>query len=314
MPLDPQAKRLLDILELASGTPIKDRTPDEVREEFQRLTRLANPRDIQIAVIENGELPGPDTFLRYRRYIPDASTKLCPTCVYFHGGGGVFGSIETHDPLCRILAKESGCQIFSIEYRLAPEYKFPAALSDCFAAVQWITENASRLAIDEGRIAVGGDSAGAGFTAAVCQMVQRTGGPKLALQVLICPALDVGRSTKSRRAFAKGYFLDSAMIDWMVTQLCPSGMDLKDPRLSPIYGELSPNLPPAQIHTAEFDPLRSEGEIYARFLKRAGVSVQHIRHEEMPHNFYCMAGAIPSAYQHIKQIGSAIKSAFTSPS
>jgi len=294
---------------LATGeAPAGERTAETTREDYRRLVKLVGLKPVSVASVENGSLPGPTGPLPFRIYAPKPSTNgRQPACVYFHGGTGVFGSIETHDSLCRVIANESGYRVISIDYRLAPEHKFPAAVYDCYAATQWVTDHAERLEIDDTRIAVAGDSAGATLAAAVCQLAAERRQPKIALQVLLCPVLDVSRKTHSRRAFASGYFLDATVIDWALTQLCLPGTDLKDPRLSPIYGRLGAHLPPAQIHTAEFDPFCSEGQIYARLLRRAGVSVEYTCHKGMLHDFYGMAGAVPSAYRHVLEVAAALK-------
>jgi acetyl esterase/lipase len=299
----------------AAGTPpAAALTPAEMREGFRRLTQMVGAKDIPIAATENGELPGPDSPLPFRLYIPDlAAAGPQPACVYFHGGGVVFGDIDTHDALCRMLANESGCRVISVAYRLAPEHQFPTALYDGLAAIKWIAANAATLGIDAARIAVAGDSAGGGIAAAACQIGCQEGGPRITLQVLLCPALDLTAQTESWREFASGYFLDNATLDWFVKQACPPGTDLKDPRLSAIYGPIGGDLPPAQIHTAEFDPLRDEGEAYAQLLRRAGVSVQYTCHQGMLHHFYGMTDAIPAARAIVKEIGTAMKRALATP-
>jgi acetyl esterase/lipase len=314
VPLDPHSKRLLDMLAAAGTPPAAALTPAEMREGFRRLTEMVGAKNVPIAAVENGELPGPDGPLPYRLYIPDpAAEGPQPACVYFHGGGVVLGDIDTHDALCRMLANESGCRVISVAYRLAPEHKFPTALYDGVAAVQWVAANAAKLAIDPARLAVAGDSAGAGIAAAACQIACQNGGPRIALQVLLCPALDLTAQTESWRALASGYFLDKATLDWFLEQACPPGTDLKDPRLSAIYGPISGDLPPAQIHTAEFDPLRDEGEMYAQLLRRVGVPVQYTCHEGMLHHFYGMASAIPAARPIVQQIGAAMRQALARP-
>ena len=309
MPLDTHAKRLMGML--ATGVPSATSfTATRMREDFRHFMDMVGAKNIPIASTEDGELPRPGGTIAFRRYTPEgAGNRLLPACVYFHGGGGVFGSIDTHDGVCRLLANESRCQIISIDYRLAPEHRFPAGLSDCFAATEWVAKHTRELGITDAQIAVAGDSAGAGFATAVCQIAAKVGQPKISLQVLICPVLDVSRQSYTRRIFARDPFLNKATLDWMLTQLGPAGMDLKDPAISPVYGELRKTLPPAQIHTAEFDPLRSEGRIYARLLRCQGIPVQYTCHEGMPHNFCGMIGAIPTASGHLKQIASDMKKA-----
>ncbi|HEY6256314.1 MAG TPA: alpha/beta hydrolase [Xanthobacteraceae bacterium] len=309
--LDPAAKRLLDMLAAAGGTAdIATMSPQQLRESFRRLARSVDIKNVPVGKIEDGEWPGPERALPYRSYYPQHSAALrLPALVFFHGGGGIFGDIDTHDGLCRTLSAESGCAVISIGYRQAPEHKFPAAVEDCYAAMLWVTDHAHALGLDAQRIAVGGDSAGGGLAAVVCQMAAARGGPRLALQVLFCPVMDMAAETASRAAFAEGYFLNQATIDWMLRQYCPPGIDPKDPRLSPLRATQFSRLPPAHIHTAEFDPLRDEGAAYAQRLREAGVAARYTCHAGLIHHFYAMAGAIPAARAALQVAGAAMKDA-----
>jgi len=199
--------------------------------------------------------------------------------------------------------------VVSSEYRRAPEHVFPAAVDDALAATQWVSAHAVDLGLDPRRIAVGGDSAGGGLAAVVCQKAARLQGPPLALQVLFCPVMDMSSETPSRRELATGYFLEQATIDWMLKHYCPAGTDRRDPRLSPACATDFAGLPPAHIHTAQFDPLRDEGETYAQLLRRAGIDVSYTCHAGMIHHFYGMAGAIPYARMAMKNAAIAIRSA-----
>jgi acetyl esterase len=313
--LDPAAKRLLDMLAVMRGTAgVESLSPQQLRESFRQLARSVDIKNVPVGKVEDGTWPGPAVALPYRRYDPAQSVALSsrsgmPALVYFHGGGGIFGDIDTHDGLCRSLATESGCAVISIGYRQAPEHKFPAAVEDSYAAACWVRDNAAALGIDAQRIAVGGDSAGGGLAAVVCQTAAAQGGPRLVLQVLLCPVLDMVGETASRAQFAQGYFLDRATIDWMLRQYCPPGIDPKDPRLSPLRAAQLSGLPPAHIHTAECDPLRDEGEAYAQRLRQAGVETRYICHAGLIHHFYAMAGAIPAARTALRVVGAAIKEA-----
>lgn len=286
-------------------------TPQQMRESFRALARSVDVKGVAVESVENRSLPGPGGWLPYRLY--RARQGIAPVLMFFHGGGGVFGDLETHDGLCRMLCAESGCAVIAIDYRRAPEHKFPAALDDCYAGTRWIAQHARELGLDPTRIAVGGDSAGAGLAAVVCQMAKASG-PQIALQVLFCPVMDMRARTASRRELAEGYFLNQATIDWMVRHYCgaetrgaeTSGaetsteIDLDNPRLSPLRATDFSGLPPAHIHTAEFDPLRDEGEAYAQALRHAGVGARYTCHAGMIHHFYAMAGAIPPARHAIK--------------
>jgi acetyl esterase/lipase len=209
-----------------------------------------------------------------------------------------------------MLANESGCRVVSVDYRLAPENKFPAAVEDSYFAVKWVSEHAPELDIDSNCIAVAGDSSGGTLAAVVCQLAKRIGRPAIALQVLFCPVTDVRADTSSRRAYKEGYFFELPIFEWALGNYCPLGVDFEDPRISPLRASDFVELPPAHIHTAEFDLLRDEGEAYAKRLQGAGVTVRYICHEGMIHHFYGMAGIIPYARLAIREAGVAIKESF----
>jgi acetyl esterase/lipase len=310
MPLDPHAKKLLDMLNAAGAADMSRVAPREMRENFERFVHMVGMNGVPVDAAADRGLPGPGGSIPVRVYAPKSSgAAALPGLIYFHGGGGVFGSIASHDSFCRVLANAGTCRIVSVGYRLAPEHKFPAAVEDAFAATTWIAEHAGELLIDPHRLAVGGDSIGGGLASIVCQMARDQGGPAIALQVLLCPAMDMSRNSESRLALAAGYFLNQATIDWTVEHYCAPGDDLTDPRISPLLADDLSRLPPAQVHTAEFDPLRSEGAAYADRLQRAGVAVRHTCHAGMIHHFYAMGGVIPYARTAVAEIGEGIKSA-----
>jgi acetyl esterase len=308
MQLDKNARLLLDMV-AASGEPkLWDLTPPEARKKVVELTRIVACKEA-IGKIEDRTLPGPAGPLPFRIYTPFA-VKDAPSggLVFFHGGAWILGDLDTHDCLCRILANESGCRVVSVDYRLAPEHQFPAAIEDACAATAWIAFHAAELAIDPTRLAVAGDSAGGTLAAVVCQNARRAG-LKIALQVLLCPVTDFAANNQSRREFAEGYFLETPLMNWAATHYLPSDTNVNDPRLSPLRASDLSGLPPAVIHTAGFDILRDEGQAYANALERAGVEVQHICHEHMIHHFYAMAGAIPYARTALQAMGADIKTA-----
>ena len=309
MPLDPHAKRLLDIV-AAGKTDISRLSPEAMRQAIDKLAQLLDVKNVSIGAVENRHIPGPVCGLPVRIYTPVADTSgRLPALIYFHGGTGVFCSIETHDGLCRMLANESGCRVFSVGYRLAPEHKFPAAIEDSYAAAEWILAHNEELEIDPKRTAVGGDSAGATLATAVCQLAKQAGGPEFALQVLICPVTDLFRDSASRRSFSEGYFFDMATLDWALQHYLTADADRSDWRLSPLRAVNLRALPAAHIHTAEFDPFRDDGKAYADALEGAGVPVIYTCHEGLIHHFYCMAGAIPRGCVVIKGIGNSVKAA-----
>ena len=311
MALDRQAKRILGMLTAGGITPrCCDFTVPKMREAMLRLAQTFDVQNVQIGHIENRDLPGTTGPLPVRIYTPStlSAERESAGIVYFHGGAGVFCNIDTHEGLCRMLANSSGCRIFSVDYRLAPEHPFPAALEDAYFATQWICEHARQMRIKPTRIAVGGDSFGGTLAAVVCQRAKQNLGPALALQVLICPVTDLSIQSKSWKAYGDGYFLDRVTLDWAIEHYAPR-MDLADSRISPLRAQYFAGLPPAHIHTAEFDPLCDEGKAYANAISRAGVPVRYVCHAGMIHHFYCMAGGIASARQAIAQAGAAIKEA-----
>lgn len=310
MPLDPHAKKLLEMLNAAGPADVSRLAPQDMRADFERLARMVGVAGVVVDAAEDRALPGPGGPIPIRVYAPkDSGSATLPGLIYFHGGGGVFGSIESHDNFCRVLANAATCRVVSVGYRLAPEHRFPAAVEDAYAAICWIAEHARDFRIDPRRLAVAGDSIGGGLATVVCRMARDGGGPDLALQVLLCPALEMSKNSETRVAFAAGYFLTQATIDWTVKHYCPPGTDLADPRISPLLAEDLSGLPPAHVHTAEFDPLRGEGAAYAERLQRAGVAVRHTCHAGMIHHFYAMGGVIPYAHTAVAAAGAAIRSA-----
>jgi acetyl esterase len=308
MPLDPNVKALLDMLVAAQRPKTWQLSPPEAREAILALARVADAKDVEIGRVEEGQLPGPAGPLPFRIYTPlGAPAGPLAGIVYFHGGGFVIGSIEVYEGVCRMLANASGCRIVSVDYRLAPEHKFPAAIEDGLAAVRWVASHAGKLGIDPGRLAVAGDSAGANITAVVSQLAHAEGGPKIALQVMLCPRTDAGADTPSLREFAEGYLLEKASMDWFAGHY--GARDPLDPRLSPLRAASVAGLPPAHIHTAAFDPLRDEGKAYADRLQGAGVPVQYTCHAGMIHHFYALSGAIPYGRVALANAGAAIKAA-----
>jgi len=310
MPLDPHAKKLLEMLNAAGPADVSRLAPHDMRADFERLARMVGVAGVVVGAAEDHALPGPGAPIPIRVYAPKgAGRATLPGVIYFHGGGGVFGSIASHDNFCRVLANASICRVITVGYRLAPEHKFPAAVEDAHAATCRLAERARDFLIDPRRIAVAGDSIGGGLATVVCRMARDGGGPAIALQVLLCPALDMSKKSDTRTAFGTGYFLTQATIDWTLEHYCPPGTDLADPRISPLLAEDVSRLPPAQVHTAEFDPLRGEGAAYAERLQHAGVAVQHTCHAGMIHHFYAMGGVIPYARTAVAAAGAAIRDA-----
>ncbi len=245
----------------------------------------------------------------YRLYSPSIERQHLPGFVFFHGGGMVAGSIDTHDRVCAALAQTTGCRLISVGYRLAPEHKFPAAVEDAIAATKWVSGHAASLGIDATKLVVGGDSAGATLAAVVCQDAARNAGPSILLQCLICPVLDFAEISPSRLAFAENHLIDKTTLDEDLADYLPDGADVADPRISPLHAMNLTGLPAAIIHTAEFDPMRDEGNAYARKLMAAGVAVDHVCHDGMIHNFHAMGAILPQADLMLRQIGEQVRRA-----
>jgi acetyl esterase len=311
MPLDTHAKRFLDMLASTAQRGAHRDTPAQRRLAHESLMRFSDPRPVA-CLVEDRSITGPGGALRLRLYssiLP--GTARLPGLVYFHGGGLVAGSLDGHDALCKRLAHEIGCRVVSVDYRLAPEHRFPAAVMDCCAATQWVFEMPAELSIDCKRIAVGGDSAGATLAAVTCQIFKQVAGPQIAVQLLLCPVLDTCPATPSRRAFARGYLIDQTTMQRDLAAYCSDGVDANDPRMAPLRASDLSGLPPAHIHTAEFDPVRDEGAEYADKLSRAGVSVHHRCHAGMIHHFYALGGIIPNARIALQEITSEVRAALS---
>jgi acetyl esterase len=314
MPLDPKVRRFLDRLAAASPRSAAALTVAERRASIERLLAFGGEPE-PVERIEERSLPGPAGALGARVYTPAGMSGEClPGLVYFHGGGFVAGSLDTHDGICRSLANASGCRLVSVDYRLGPEARFPAAVEDACAATRWIADHAQRLGIDGHRVGVSGDSAGATLAAVVAQTLSGEGKPRLAGQFLLCPILDYGpildyeAETPSWQAFGCGYFLERQMLEHDLEHYLGENADPADPRISPLRAPRLEGLPPACIHTAECDPLRDEGAEYAVRLEKAGVRASYRCHFGMIHLFYALRGVIPYAAEAYRNMGADIRS------
>jgi acetyl esterase len=308
MPLDPLVKGFLDQMAAVPGPKLFELSPEEGRVVFRAMMELIGPKDVPIGKVENTAMPGPRGNIALRVYTPVAAGgEPLPALVYFHGGGFVIGDLETHDGLCRQFANEGGFRVIAVDYRLAPEHKFPAALDDAFAAVMWIEANASKLGVDANRIAVGGDSAGGALAAAVTQLAKAKGGPKIGFQLLMFPVMQIGNETASRREFALGYFLDKPTLDWFFGHYIPVGTDTIDARVSPLHASDFKNLPPAYALLAGFDPLHDEGLAYAEKLRDAGVRVDVADYADLVHCFIYMQAVLPQAQGAVAAAAKAVR-------
>lgn len=309
MPLDPRAKRFLDRLAALNPPSVLSLTVSERRSGLRQMLSFSGPA-APIGRVAERTLEGPDGKpLVLRIYTPTGVDEtLLPALVYFHGGGLVAGTLDTHDPICRALGNASGCVIVSVDYRLAPECPFPAAITDGCHATLWIARHARELGIDPARIGVCGDSAGATLAAVVCQTLSASQEVELALQFLLCPIMDFCAETDSRRDYAAGYLVDQATLEHDLKHYLGADGDPAHPRVSPLRAPDISGLPPTCIHTAEFDPLRDEGAAYAQRLQGAGVRTTYRCHSGMIHLFYGMGALIPYATTAYQLIGTDIRS------
>ncbi|WP_454642309.1 alpha/beta hydrolase [Bradyrhizobium liaoningense] len=308
MPLDPLAKRLLTMM-AAAGPQARSRPSVEARRQsLAKLMQFARAEAPDVTT-SDGMLPGRAGELPYRLYAPAGAGEPAPGFVFFHGGGLVAGSIATHDRIAAALAHATGCRLVSVDYRLAPEHRFPAAVDDAIDATEWVAREAASLGIDANRLVIGGDSAGATLAAIVCQEAAQSAGLSIAAQCLICPVLDFEEISPSREVFAEGHLIDRITIEADLSDYLPDGIDTADPRISPLRATRLTGLPTAIIHTAEYDPMRDEGNAYARKLLAAGVAVEHVCHDGMVHNFHAMGAILPQAQLVLSQIGEQVRRA-----
>jgi acetyl esterase len=307
MSLDAHVKTLLDQFATMKLPKMWEIGPQAARAAMR--AGIFRGGDTKIGKVEDRTIPGPAGAIPIRVYTPLSTTStLLPGLVFFHGGGFVIGDLETHDDLCRGLCNDSGCRVVSVDYRLAPEHPFPAAVEDCFAATQWVAAHAGELGIDAQKIAVGGDSAGGNLAAVVAQLAKKDG-PKVAFQLLIYPVTQFGAAeeTRSMRENAKGYFLERDGMDWFTRCYAPDAAHRNDPRLSPLLAKDVSGLPPAYVITAGFDPLRDEGKDYADKLDAAGVPVTYVNYPGMVHGFFSMRSFIPKAREAVAAAAAAVR-------
>ena len=314
MPLDRHARRFLEML--AAAGQAKGRYID-VAERRDALTNLADmvdpPGETPIGGVRDHLMAVHDGQIVLRTYSPlGEPARVLPGILFFHGGGWVAGSLDTHDGFCRRLANETGCRVIAVDYRLAPEHPFPFGLADAVAALKYVTSQPKLFGIDPERLGVAGDSAGGTLAAVLCRIARDAGGPDIAFQLLLCPILDVHGQSAARLELAQGYFLDSETLARDL-ELYAGENDLSDIRLSPLRAEEYANLPPAYIHTAQFDPFADEGETYAQRLGGFGVPVHGRAHPGMIHYFYCMPRMIPYSQTAMQIIGAEIRHAVQLP-
>lgn len=305
MPVNPQAQVVLDMMAATGFKLVGD--PVAVRE---MLALTPRPQGEPVASVEDRAITANGAQIPLRIYRPEGGPAVTPALVWFHGGGWVIGSLDGSDFGCRIMANASGCTVISVDYRLAPEYKFPTAVDDCLAVTKWVAENGPELGVDGARIAVGGDSAGGNLAAVVSQLARDGGGPAIAFQALVYPVTNYDFSTASYRDNAEGYLLERDSMEWFWGHYLRSDADGASTKASPLRHTNLAGLPPAIVLTAEFDPLRDEGEAYAERMRAAGVPVEARRYDGQIHGFFANP-AIDDGSEAARHVGKAVARALS---
>lgn len=317
MPLNPKVAQLLDSIARSKFAPLHTLTPEAARASYARSAPILDLAPAPLARVEEIEVPVRDgTMIHVRFYQPAEPdwTQPAPALLFFHGGGFVVGSVDTHDSLCRTFARDAECMVLSVDYRLAPDNKFPTAVDDAFDVLEWLFTNALSHGIDPARIAIGGDSAG-GTLATVCAVLARDAGWPLVLQLLIYPGVAAHQSTASHAQYRTGYFLSGETIDWMFDQYVHHRAERDDWRFAPLDGAVNApasfaGVAPAWIAAAEFDPLFDEDRAYAEKLRAAGNTVTLRIFEGMVHEFFKMGRFVPEVAQAHAEAVQALKDAF----
>jgi acetyl esterase len=306
MPLHPQTRALLDQFAAAGGFDATQLPVPAVRAMYAQMS-VGRPGP-EVASIAERSVPGPAGAIAVRVYAPAAGRALAGI-VYFHGGGFVIGGLDSHDGTCRALANASGCAVVSVDYRLAPEHRFPAAPEDCYAALRFVAERGEELGIDPRRLAVAGDSAGGNLAAVTALLARERRGPDLRFQLLVYPVADHAFDTASYRDNAEGYFLTTAMMRWFWGHYLERPEQGDDPLASPLRAKDLAGLPPALVITAEYDPLRDEGEAYAERLRKAGVAAELLRYDGQIHGFFSLFDALDDGRAAVERAGAALRAA-----
>jgi acetyl esterase len=315
MTLDPDAERVLELVRLSGRPPYEMLTPPEARALFLAGRDVLSPEPQPIGEIRRFAAPRTDgEAIRLRLYRPfgAVSSSILPGLVFFHGGGWVIGDLESHDSMCRHLANGAGCVVVAVDYRLAPEHKFPAAVEDCWTATKWVAAAGTALGIDSDRLAVGGDSAGGNLAAVVSLLARDRGGCRLRYQLLLYPPVDLEGRHPSHSRFADGYLLTRATMGWFCEQYLRRPEDVTNWCASPLHAADFAGLPPAFVMTAGFDPLCDEGSAYAGRLREHGVAVHHRHVPAQIHGFLLMGKVIRAAQVELDEAAAALRAGLAS--
>jgi acetyl esterase len=307
MPLDPQAQKVVDTIAALNLKPIKDSTPAEARESMRTRTAALGPVE-EVPAVADHRVPVDGGEITVRLYAP-AGVGPHPVLVFYHGGGWVIGDLYTHDGLCRSIVNAAGCAMASVDYRLAPEFKFPVAVDDSYAALKWVAANGARLGLDTARLAVGGDSAGGNLAAVMALLARDRHGPRILLQVLVYPVTNYDFGTKSYTENATGYILTTEDMRWFWRHYLSREGQGQEMTASPIRAKSLADLPPALVMTAGCDPLRDEGEAYAARLRDAGVPVTLTQYPGMFHGFLRMTRILDQARAARDEVATTLRKA-----
>jgi acetyl esterase len=309
--LDPKTRYVLSLIGLVVPPPPETVPPEVARAQYRTRAGAAAPSLRRLARVANVSISTTAGVIPGRVYVPFRREPLLPGLVYFHGGGWVLGDLETHDRLCRVLADDAGCVVVAVDYRLAPEHKFPAATDDAKAAFTWVVANAASLGIDARRVAVAGDSAGGNLAAVVSLAASAGACPAPCYQLLVYPVTDLACDTRSYEQFADGYFLTRNLMLWFRSHYLPSLESVRHPDASPLRADIRFPLAPTLVVTAGFDPLRDEGLAYAKKLRDRGTEVAYRCHDGLIHAFASMSGVIPAARLAVDEMTAALRLAFS---
>ena len=316
MPLNPKIEQVLDMIARAKRPKLHEMTAQNARASYEKSAPILEIASAPMFALEDLRIPTRDgATIRVRLYqaVEPSWAEPAPALVYYHGGGFTVGSDDTHDALCRMFARDGRCTVLSVDYRLAPEHKFPTAVDDAFDALTWLHTHAAEFGVDTGRLAVGGDSAG-GTLATVCAVFARDAGIELALQLLVYPGTTGYQQTDSHSRLADGFLLSGDTIQWFFEQYVRDRSDRDDWRFAPLDGQRgAPDLSgvaPAWIATAEYDPLSDEGDAYAEKLRAAGNAATLRRYPGMIHEFFKMGGYVPEVAEAHADAAAALRAAF----
>lgn len=305
--LDPQVEEYLHALSERGLPPLYRLSLRDARETYRTLCVPDEPPD-DVASVSERVVPGPAGDVPIRAYAPDGEGAASPL-VFFHGGGWMLGGLDTHDALCRALADATGCVVVAVDYRLAPEHRFPAGLEDCYAATRWVANNAAELGADPGTLVLAGDSAGGTLAAGVGLLARDRGGPAVDYQVLAYPAANYGFDTPSYEENAQGYFLTRKDMERFWGGYLRTDADGSHPYASPLRAGSLAGLPPTLVLTCGFDPLRDDGRALADRLDESGVPTRHVEYDELIHGFLTMLAdpELDAARAAVAEIGDAVR-------